>query len=132
MLCGNFFCGLAEVVNKAHYKHLHYSVSWLQRRFWRLCLARRPKQYGLVRNCILVNIDYILILRSENDLVVFVSQKELRTSNSCIGYRSIWKLIREKYDLITKRHIDSLCITIIMCTVSNQYSEDQDLLEGNM
>lgn len=78
------------------------SLSWLKAQWKRLRLSRRPLNSTpttIVKNCI---------------------AKEIRTSNSQLGYRAMWKLLRDKYHLIVKRdtvmsvmrHIDPLGVEL--------------------
>ena len=53
---------------------------------------------------IIIIIIAIIIRNNEAIEIHYIIQNELRTSNRLIGYRSMWKLLRDKYGIIVKRY----------------------------
>ena len=45
-------------------------------------------------------------------LIFFLFQRELSSSNSLLGYRAMWKLLRDKYQAICKRYYNIMIICI--------------------
>ena len=77
------------------------SMRWLKQQLKRLGLKRRRNSHhlGVVASCIAVClIKYWCVVAKYN-----VTQEELCTSNSLLGYRSMWKLLRDKYHITINR-----------------------------
>ena len=84
------------------------SVRWLKMQFQRLGLSRRQHSvnetsYAVVKHCIKV---YLVLLQPYTSLYkIIIAQMELRTSNALLGYRSMWKHLRDVYRVIVPRYL---------------------------
>ena len=78
------------------------SITWLKAQFQRLGLSRRGMYApdGIIRNCIKVCKQDVLSFEYS---ISCATSRELRSSNNQCGYRTMWKILRDKYFVIARR-----------------------------
>lgn len=62
--------------------------------------------------------------------ISIITKAELNTSNSLLGYRAMWQLLRDKYGILVRRYKYSLNYTMIISDISYVKGHGDETSQG--